>query len=241
MNITKRICIGQIRNSTKLAFPKNFHNNSYDKPEEEHFSLWKLYPKKVKNWLIYTKTPRGHFDFKGQYFPSDFFAEATEPIFRRPPKASTQYKIVDSDLLNGYRFGIKPEEIEQFDFNPKLKELFSMRNATLPEIHAFRKSQFVSELGESVDDSGRSEVQVACLTVRIEALSEHLRVHTRDKHSAYGLNKLVHRRRKLLQYLKRKNAGRYYKCIFRLQLRDLVRHSNSKYNVISNVPVQQNN
>ena len=63
---------------------------------------------------------------------------------------------------------------------------------------------------------------VANLTVRIKYLGEHMTAHHKDKHTAYGLNKLVHRRRALLRYLKKSNVARYYKLIVALQLRDVV-------------------
>jgi small subunit ribosomal protein S15 len=68
----------------------------------------------------------------------------------------------------------------------------------------------------------RAPVPVACLTTRIKYLGEHMAAHHKDKHCAYGLNKLVHRRRALLAYLKRHSVARYYKLITSLQLRDVV-------------------
>lgn len=69
------------------------------------------------------------------------------------------------------------------------------------------------------NDSGSPEVQVALLTANIEKLSEHFKVHKKDKHSRFGLLKMVNRRRKLLQYLKSKNANQYRNLIASLGLR----------------------
>jgi small subunit ribosomal protein S15 len=63
------------------------------------------------------------------------------------------------------------------------------------------------------------EVQVALLTARITDLSEHFKVHVKDHHSRQGLLRMVNRRRKLLDYLKKTNSDRYRELINRLGLR----------------------
>ena len=68
-------------------------------------------------------------------------------------------------------------------------------------------------------DTGSPEVQVALLTERINGLSEHFKSHTKDHHSRRGLLKLVSRRRRLLDYLRRKSPDRYQALIGRLGLR----------------------
>jgi len=68
-------------------------------------------------------------------------------------------------------------------------------------------------------DTGSVEVQVALLTQRIKELTEHLRVHRKDNSSRRGMLMLVNRRRKLLDYLKRKDVARYQALIQRLGLR----------------------
>lgn len=68
-------------------------------------------------------------------------------------------------------------------------------------------------------DTGSAEVQIALLSERINYLSEHFKVHKGDHHSRRGLLKLVSQRRRLLDYLKVENKGRYSKLIERLGLR----------------------
>jgi small subunit ribosomal protein S15 len=68
-------------------------------------------------------------------------------------------------------------------------------------------------------DTGSPEVQVALLTENITALSAHLKIHKKDHHSRFGLLKMVSRRRKLLDYLKRTNVGYYRDLITNLGLR----------------------
>ena len=69
------------------------------------------------------------------------------------------------------------------------------------------------------NDTGSSDVQIALLTSRIEALTEHLKVHNKDKSSRYGLIKMVSARRRLLDYLKQKDEARYQTLIKELKIR----------------------
>lgn len=68
-------------------------------------------------------------------------------------------------------------------------------------------------------DTGSSEVQIALLTYRIKDLTEHFKVHKKDKHGQLGLIKMVNKRRTLLDYLKRKNLDSYTKLIGDLEIR----------------------
>jgi small subunit ribosomal protein S15 len=82
-----------------------------------------------------------------------------------------------------------------------------------------QKAQVVRQYQRSGRDTGSTEVQVALLTERINGLAEHFKTHVKDFHSRRGLLKLVSQRRKLLDYLKRKNADKYRDLIERLGLR----------------------
>lgn len=68
-------------------------------------------------------------------------------------------------------------------------------------------------------DTGSPEVQIALLSARIEYLTEHFKIHKKDHHSRRGLLKLVGQRRRLLDYLKKKDVERYRSVIQRLGLR----------------------
>jgi small subunit ribosomal protein S15 len=82
-----------------------------------------------------------------------------------------------------------------------------------------RKQELVSQFGEQPSDTGRTEVQVALLTERINDLTEHLRSHRKDHHSRRGLLMLVGRRRRLLNYLQRSDLERYRGLVRELGLR----------------------
>ena len=86
-------------------------------------------------------------------------------------------------------------------------------------INTERKRELIGEYGVKEGDTGSPEVQVAILSERIGTLTEHLRAHKKDFHSRRGLLKMVGQRRRLLDYLKIKELGRYEKMVQRLGLR----------------------
>jgi small subunit ribosomal protein S15 len=86
-------------------------------------------------------------------------------------------------------------------------------------ITAERKTALVNDFAQKAGDTGSPEVQVAILTERITNLTEHFKTHTKDNHSRRGLLKLVSQRRSLLDYLKKKDEGRYRALIERLGIR----------------------
>jgi small subunit ribosomal protein S15 len=86
-------------------------------------------------------------------------------------------------------------------------------------LNAERKAEIVKEYQVNETDTGSPEVQVALLTANIEQLQGHFKAHSHDHHSRRGLIRMVNQRRKLLDYLKRKDTARYSELIKRLGLR----------------------
>ena len=86
-------------------------------------------------------------------------------------------------------------------------------------ITAERKEALIKDNARNSGDTGSPEVQVAILTERINNLTEHFKTHAKDNHSRRGLLMLVNKRRSLLDYLKRKDVGRYNELITKLGLR----------------------
>ena len=82
-----------------------------------------------------------------------------------------------------------------------------------------KKADVVGNYQRGTADTGSVEVQVALLSARLDALSEHFRTHSHDHHSRRGLLRMVSRRRKLLDYLKGKDVARYRELVGRLGLR----------------------
>lgn len=86
-------------------------------------------------------------------------------------------------------------------------------------LSADEKAKIVAEYGQGENDTGSPEVQVALLTENINKLQSHFGDHKKDNHSRRGLIRMVNQRRKLLDYLKAKNAERYGVVIKKLGLR----------------------
>ena len=86
-------------------------------------------------------------------------------------------------------------------------------------ITAERKTELIGEFAQKSEDTGSPEVQVAVLTERIVNLTEHFKTHAKDVHSRRGLLMMVSKRRRLLDYLKKRDDQRYQKLIVRLGLR----------------------
>lgn len=82
-----------------------------------------------------------------------------------------------------------------------------------------QKAQVLQDFQRVKGDTGSPEVQVALLTARITDLTEHFKAHSKDHHSRRGLLRMVSKRRKLLDYLKRTKAEQYKALIERLGLR----------------------
>ncbi|MBI1892631.1 MAG: 30S ribosomal protein S15 [Candidatus Rokubacteria bacterium] len=82
-----------------------------------------------------------------------------------------------------------------------------------------RKQAIVQAFQRHEGDTGSPEVQIALLTERINDLTEHFKIHTKDHHSRRGLLKMIGRRRSLLEYLKQKDSERYRALIARLGIR----------------------
>lgn len=94
-----------------------------------------------------------------------------------------------------------------------------MSKSTPVEVATIDKASIIKEFGANEKDSGSSEVQIALLSARIKHLTEHLRSNRKDFHSRRGLIRMTALRRKLLDYLKRKDFNRYTTILEKLHLR----------------------
>lgn len=82
-----------------------------------------------------------------------------------------------------------------------------------------KKLELFQKYGTSEKDTGRTEGQIALFTTRIRELTEHLKIHKKDHHSRRGLLKLVGKRRRLLDYLQKREITRYRTIIKKLGIR----------------------
>lgn len=94
-----------------------------------------------------------------------------------------------------------------------------MENNPMSAVSAERRQALIGQYATKPGDTGSPEVQVALLSERISGLTEHLKIHAKDFHSRRGLLVLVGQRRGLLDYLKKKDQGRYERLIGSLGLR----------------------
>ena len=81
------------------------------------------------------------------------------------------------------------------------------------------KQQIITDFRATDRDTGSAEVQIALLTRRINDLSEHFKAHTKDHHSRRGLLKMVGKRKRLLEYVRRQDVAKYRALIERLGIR----------------------
>lgn len=86
-------------------------------------------------------------------------------------------------------------------------------------INAERKQELIKEFAVKKDDTGSPEVQVAILSERIQNLTDHFKTHKNDHNSRRGLLMMVSKRRRLLDYAKKKDPSRYEQLVLRLGLR----------------------
>ena len=81
------------------------------------------------------------------------------------------------------------------------------------------KKKFIDEFSKNKNDTGSTSIQIAVITERIKNLTEHFKTHKKDNHSKRGLVALVNQRKKLLNYLSKKNNDEYLELIKKLNIR----------------------
>ncbi len=86
-------------------------------------------------------------------------------------------------------------------------------------LSAEKKKEIISKFGKNDSDSGSAESQIALLTQRIRDLTEHVKIHNKDKHTRHGLVKLVSQRKRMIKYLIKTNPESYTKLIKDLGIR----------------------
>jgi small subunit ribosomal protein S15 len=101
---------------------------------------------------------------------------------------------------------------------PSFRDRLSFERETM-SVADIKKGDIVAKYQRAQGDTGSPEVQVAILSSRIATLTEHFKTHRKDNHSRRGLLMMVAQRRKLLDYLKKKDETRYAALIARLGLR----------------------
>lgn len=137
---------------------------------------------------------------------------STSPIRRRQADAADEDTKI-ANYLTGFEHAIANEG------DDAMQKMYSLDNASSRQLVKAKIAKAITEFGEKPGDTGSTQVQVAVLHTKIVALSEHCNANRQDKHSRRGLEIMMEKRRKLLQYLKRKNFAKYNDVIKRLKLR----------------------
>jgi len=124
------------------------------------------------------------------------------------------------DLVGAYRFGIEPSELDELEVPEKLRRVLSFEFASQSEITQYRKRKAIERWQRFDGDTGSPEAQVALMTVYIDALREHCRLHRKDKSAGRRLKMAEGRRTQMMKYLKRKNVTLYFEVIDHLNIAD---------------------
>jgi small subunit ribosomal protein S15 len=111
------------------------------------------------------------------------------------------------------------ESSEELSRDHVAEETFTQYREGMMPLFKEHKENLITDFRAHEKDTGSPEVQIALLSARISYLTEHFRTHTKDHHSRRGLLKLVGRRRRLLDYLRKNDFARYHHVITRLGIR----------------------
>mmetsp|Transcript_3086 Transcript_3086/g.7386 ORF Transcript_3086/g.7386 Transcript_3086/m.7386 type:complete len:241 (+) Transcript_3086:170-892(+) len=122
---------------------------------------------------------------------------------------------VDREFLPGYGEMIEEDAADV----EAIQRVFDLQNASNADVLRFEIQQVMKEYQQFDGDTGSVPVQVAILTTRLKNMQRHLSEHRKDKHSRRGMQAMLEKRRKLLQYIKRKDFEGYNDLIRRLALR----------------------
>jgi small subunit ribosomal protein S15 len=204
------------------AIFESLFGKSRKKTDMSALKYFKLYPKPVRKWVEDAKTPLGKFNRNGEWVTA-----TASNVYQPEEKSSTRNaahglplrRELPPDLVGAFRFGLTEAEVGTAP--EKVREVLSFRWANQWEINAYRARQIAKKFERSPMDCGSSEVQVARMTVRVRALTEHMRANHKDKRTKRALSALVSHRTALMRYLKRQNVEKYYHVLTSLNLKDV--------------------
>lgn len=154
-------------------------------------------------------------------------ADKTRQALMTIPKVKETIKVAPDYAHiwpNRYREGFRPEVLKEINLThcnaETLKRAYGFQNAGKPELNRQVARQMIEIFGRQNGDTGSPEVQMGVMTVKINYLIDHCQRHPKDKRSRRGLEMLVSKRRRIMDFFKRTNYVRYKKCIRMLSLRD---------------------
>ncbi|EGG19025.1 hypothetical protein DFA_02268 [Cavenderia fasciculata] len=182
------------------------------KDPRDFLKYYRLYPKKIRNWIDYSHTPLGFFTELGVWynFPSWYAkmypAVAPEQLITES-SSSTNEVTLPEDLRGQYRFGVTKEEAEIL--HPKLKEFLTFKHATQGEINQHRKKLCVQKYGNDHADTGSSSVQ-----------KTHVARNNKDNLAKRRIMLLQSQRKSMIDYLKRTNVEEYFRITKDLKIKN---------------------
>ena len=148
---------------------------------------------------------------------------------RRFVTATVPLSSTDGEVLNLGRRGGGSHRREDAELSASsnssntremVRKFKGVETASKAEINKIELARVRKEFAQWSADSGSSGVQIAALTAKIAYMTEHLKLHKKDKHGRLGLSQMLERRKKLLKYLRRTNATTYETVITKLGLKD---------------------
>jgi len=183
---------------------------------------WDAYPLQIRKWLIFTKSAVGAYDEEGRWFPL-----SADPIPKKKPEQETKANLerifveeqasLPPEFRGHFRFGITYDEIK--DSHPKIRRLLSLKYATTHEILQHRKRLAIIKWGMHETDTASDPVQIDILTQRIRSLRGY--VNRKDQSKRRALEKLIKRRKSLMQHLKKRDVHTYFAVLREIKLKDM--------------------
>ncbi len=204
------------------AIFESLFGKSRKKTDLSALKYFRLYPKPVRKWVEDAKTPLGKFNRRGEWVTavaSNVYQLEEKSTTRNATHGLPLRRELPPDLAGAYRFNLTEGDLANVP--EKVKDVLSFRWANQWEINSYRALQLAKKFERSPMDTGSSEVQVARMTVRIRALTEHMRANHKDKRTKRALAALVSHRTALMKYLKRQNVEKYYEVLTTLNLKDI--------------------
>ncbi|KCV69872.1 hypothetical protein H696_03343 [Fonticula alba] len=155
--------------------------------------------------------------------PAEDITEAIEVALRAEEEIN-KTSLYDSRLSappsidpNTYVDGLSPLQFQ--GLSSDVRKIFSLANASQAEINKFNIRRSMDAMRRSPVDSGSPEAQIAAITTRIDYMTNHIKMHPKDSSCRRRIVQLVHRRQRMLSYLKRSSLERYVQTVHALKLR----------------------
>jgi len=186
---------------------------------------WLVYPKQIKKWIVFTKTPKGYYDEFGKWVVTsdlpepETLPESKEALDRWEALYAEEQRRLPAALRGNFRFGIQHSEIK--DYHPKIRRLFSFTFATHKEVQKFYKQTAIIKWKQHETDTASDAIQIDILTLRIRSMIDHLQKNKQDMHNKRNLQLMVKRRRGIMLHLKARNVPLYYEVLREIKLRDM--------------------